>query len=348
MHKLTRTVLALLALVVLAGAALAADPGIDLPNDPALRAASQISDQKKGSVLIYNLYSSGATGVASNNTRISITNTNSTSPVAAHLFFVDGNTCAVADSFLCLTANQTATFFAADLDPGVTGYILVVASNLDGEPIAFDWLIGDEFVKLDSGHTANLGAEAVSVASLPLVVPTVADGAAAALLFNGVRYNQLPRVLAVDNLPSRADGNDTLLVVNRIGGNYAIGAGQIGALFSILYDDAETPFSWSATVNACQLRVSISNNFPRTVPRVETIITAGRSGWMRFWSNSTDNQTPFEGATTADPRSLTGVAINRNLMAGSQANAFNGGHNLHKLRLNPITVIIIPIFPPNC
>jgi len=40
-----------------------------------------------------------------------------------HLFFVDGATCSIADSLVCLTPNQTASFLASDIDPGTTGYI---------------------------------------------------------------------------------------------------------------------------------------------------------------------------------------------------------------------------------
>jgi hypothetical protein len=41
----------------------------------------------------------------------------------------------------------------------------------------------------------------------------------AALTFDGASYNCAPRVLALSNIPSRAEGNDTLVVLNRFGGN---------------------------------------------------------------------------------------------------------------------------------
>jgi hypothetical protein len=40
--------------------------------------------------------------------------------------------------------------------------------------------------------------------------------------------------------------------------------------------------------------------------------------------------------------------INANANAGAQANAFNGGHNLHKLTLSAAASYTIPIFPPSC
>ncbi|MCG3159686.1 MAG: hypothetical protein JMDDDDMK_00701 [Acidobacteria bacterium] len=340
-HTFSRIFLTLLSLVALAGAALAADPGLPYP------ASAEISDQKAGSVLVYNLYTSSATGGNTTNSRINITNTNSSYDIAVHLFFVDGNTCSVADSFICLTANQTASFLTSDVDPGVSGYIVAVASDEDGAPVNFNYLIGDEYVKIDGGFEANLGAEAVAAeAAYPYI--SLSGGALAALIFGSGAYNALPRVLADDNIPSRADGNETLLVVNRIGGaNLAISGNAVGRLFGLLFDDAENAFSWTANVTVCQLRAVISSNFPRTVPRVETAISAGRSGWMKFYSTSATDLSSI-GLPAATPASLLGAAINHNGDAGANANAFNGGHNLHKLTLNPIDAIIIPVFPPNC
>ena len=40
--------------------------------------------------------------------------------------------------------------------------------------------------------------------------------------------------------------------------------------------------------------------------------------------------------------------INFNANAGTQANAFNGGHNLHKLTLSATNAYTIPVFPPSC
>jgi uncharacterized repeat protein (TIGR01451 family) len=105
----------------------------------------EVSDQKAGSVLVYNLYSSSIAAPNQQNTRVSITNTNPSLPIAVHLFFVDGATCSIADSLVCLTPNQTASFLASDIDPGTTGYIVAVASDLvTGCPVNFNFLIGDD------------------------------------------------------------------------------------------------------------------------------------------------------------------------------------------------------------
>jgi len=295
-------------------------------------AAAEASDQKPGSVLIYNIYTSGSTSGNTQNTRINITNTNTTLPAFVHLFFV-AEGCAVADSYICLTANQTASFLASDLDPGTTGYLVAVAVNSIGCPTNFNYLIGDEYVKFATGHAANLGAIAFSALAggLPACNST---SFIATLNFDGVSYNRVPATLALSNVGSRADGNDTLLILNRIGGNLGIGASSLGTLFGILYDDAENALSFNVT-GACQLRGSLTNNFPRTTPRFDTFIPAGRTGWLRIY-----NQTAAIG--------MTGSAINFNANAASSAGAFNQGHNLHALTLNATSSYVIPVFPPNC
>jgi hypothetical protein len=70
-----------------------------------------------------------------------------------------------------------------------------------------------------------------------------ASSVTAILNFDSVSYNRAPRVLAASNIPSRADSNDTLLVLNRIGGSLVTGAATLTNLFGILYDDAENPLS---------------------------------------------------------------------------------------------------------
>lgn len=297
-----------------------------------LPAASETSDQKAGSVLIYNVYTSGATSGNTQNTRINLTNTHMTLPAYVHLFFIAEN-CSVADNYVCLTANQTISFLANDLDPGTTGYIVAVATNNIGCPVNFNYLIGDEYVKFATGHAANLAAQAFS--ALPGGLPAC-DGntVIATLNFDGVSYNRAPATLALDNINSRADGNDTLLIVNRVGGNLGLGTSTLGTLFGLLYNDAENAVSFSVN-GSCQLRGSLSNNFPRTTPRFDGFIAAGRTGWLKIYEQS--------GAV-----GMVGAAINFNPNASATAGVFNQGHNLHALTLNNSLSYILPVFPPNC
>jgi hypothetical protein len=322
----------------MSAAALAADPGTVYPAD------SEVSDQKAGSVLFYNFYTSAAnTNVE--NTRINITNTSSTHAAFVHMYFV-AETCSVADSFICLTANQTATFLTSDIDPATRGYIVAVA--VDGElgcPISFNFLIGDLFVKAPSGfvqganYTANLAAEAFAAIAdtFTRMGGCNENSSTANLVFSGApgQYNQAPLVLALDNIPSPADQNATLVILNRFGGNLATVGTTLARLFGLLYDDAENVFSFTLNPGTCQARGAIGDtNFPRTTPRVQTIIPTGRSGWMKIWQ--TDNGGMLGSMIVANPNTLT------------QAGAFTGGHNLHKLTLSPTNTYTVPVFPPSC
>lgn len=330
-QKFTSAALAFFAAIVLSTVSLAADPGLLYPP------TSEASDQKAGSLLFYNVYTSGPTNGNAENTRINITNTSVTSAAFVHLYFV-ASSCAIADSFICLTATQTASFLASDIDPGVKGYIVGLAvDGVFGCPVAFNWLIGDAYIKFATGHAANLGAVAFSSLYNGLLPGCDSNSITAAINFNGVvgaGYNCTPAVIALDNVGSRSDGNDTMVILNRVGGNLGIGASSLGTVFGLLYDDAENVTSFSVTGN-CQLMSTLSNNFPRTTPRFETFIPAGRTGWLKFY-----NQTGAIG--------ILGAAINLNANAASSAGAFNGGHNLHHLTLNCGMSYTVPVFPPSC
>ena len=302
----------------------------------AFSALSEISDQRAGSVLIYNIYTSNPTVPAVQNTRINITNVNPGQDTAVHLFFIDGDSCSVADSFICLTRNQTTSFLLADFDPGTTGFMVAVAvDSITGCPSNFNYLIGDEYVKFSSGHAANLPAEAIPAISGN---PTLCDETSpiATLNFDGIGYGRLPRALALDDLPSRADGNDTMLIINRIGGNLGLGTSPLGTLFGIVYNDSEISSSFNLT-GGCQLRGTLSSNFPRTIPRLEQFIPAGNSGWMKFWIAGNDGN-----------KGISGAVINFNPNTAVSATAYNQGRNLHKLTLDSTNSFVIPVFPPPC
>ncbi len=321
----TSILTALAFLMVMAIHSFAADPGVVFPVD------GVVSDQKAGSILIYNVYSSSATSPATENTRINITNSSDTRDVAVHLFFIDGASCSPADSVICLTRRQTVSFRASEFDPGTMGYLVVVAIDNNGCPIVHNALIGDEYVKFSSGHEANLQAVAAAAKTVP-----VCDGATTDVMldFNGIQYDQLPQTVAIDNLVSRVDGNDTMLVLIRPSGNMGIGADAIGAITGILYNDAENAYSFTFSSGQCQVKFSINNSTPRTAPRFTTVVPSGRTGWMKMFN--------YSGAP------LLGAAINFNPAASASPTAFNQGHNLHIMRLANSASIRVPVFPPNC
>lgn len=335
-RKLSHALFSLFALVLMSAAALAADPGTPYP------ANSPVSDQKAGSVLFYNIYTSNSANAATQNTRINITNTSSTHAAFVHMYFV-AEGCAVADAFICLTANQTASFLTSDLDPDINGYIVAVAVDPDtGCPTSFNFLIGDLYVKAPATFAAgavgpffaNLAAEAFSArydGDLSSCRNNP-NSPTATLNFNNQEYDAPPAVLAVSNIPDQTT-NSTLLILNAFGGSLATTANTIGRVFGILYDDAENAFSFTEAVGSCHNRRLVTAF--RTTPRVNGIITPGRSGWLKLWNSGSG--TP----------GLLGSVINANAQVGQQANAFIGGHNLHKLTLTTGSYTV-PVFPPSC
>ena len=336
-RKLMHALLALFALIAISTSALAQAPrGLPVGPGAVLPPQSEVGDQKVGSLLFYNYYTSGVADSGGQNTRVNITNTNNTSSVFVHLFFVNADDSSAADSFICLTPNQTASFLASDVDPGTTGYIIAVASDEAGRPVVFNHLIGDEYVKMTTGHAANLGAEAFAALGQPgALVGCDSNSLTAVLSFNGAvgGYNRAPRALALDNFISPADGADTLLIINRVGGDLTFGGAEIGSLTGLVYDDAQASGSFSFTVDRCQFQGSITSFFPRTTPPISSLVPSGRSGWLKFFSQA-DNA--YLGAA---------IVVNANQDA---LRAFNGGHNLRKLTLAANAQITIPVFPPNC
>jgi len=332
-HYFASSCLSLTIILMAAAAGLAADPGIRFPSDDPV-----VNDQRPGSVLVYNLYSSSAANPNAENTRINITNTSDRLGVVLHVFFIDGSTCGQADLAVCLTANQTTSFLASDIDPGVTGYIIAVAvDRTTGCPVSFNRLIGDALIKLASGHAANLAAE--GIAAVPpdgTLMSCDGTSSTATLTFSGAptAYSALPRVLAIDNLPSALDGNSTLLVVNNLTGDLVNGINTVGSVFGILYDDLEHAQSFSFPQRGCQLKGIISDTFPRTTPRFKVVVPNGHTGWMKIWSGN--GNIP-----------LLGAVINFNPTTATNAAAFSQGHNLHKLTLAGPSTLIVPVFTPS-
>ncbi len=289
------------------------------------------NDQQPSSVLVYNFYTSSPTD-SDQETKFNITNTSLTQNALVHLFFLRADDCAVTDNYICLTPNQTASFLASDVDPGVTGYMIaVVVDQPFGLPLGFNNLIGSEFVKLSSKHEAKLNAEGFQ-ALFEGTVPSP-NGFLAVLAFDGVSYTKAARTLALDHIPSYADGNRTIIVVNSFNGNLATGLNGLGAISGILYDDGEVPYSFNTTTTRCQLLRTLANDFPVTTPQFSAAIPSGRSGWMKFF-------------TTQD-RGISGASIYFNNYP-KRRTSFNGGSNLHRLTTTGAASLTIPVFPPSC
>jgi hypothetical protein len=280
----------------------------------------QASTQKMGSVLLYSVYTSGLDPNI-NDSRAIITNISPTEDVFVRFFFVDGSNCSVADMSIRLSRNQTTSFLTSDADPGVTGYLIAVAVSEEGCPIQYNYLVGEIYAKFDTGHQTNLAAFGVAALGPPTCV---AGASSATLKFDGISYNSLPRTLAIDSLESRVAGNASMIVLNRIGGDFSSGALTLGSLVGLLFDDRETSQSFTLPSGLCQVRGTLGNNYPRTAPRYDAVIPAGRTGWMKLWSTS--------------DMAITGAIIN------SSTNGFSGGRNLHVLTTTNTTTLAIPVY----
>jgi len=285
---------------------------------------SPTGDQKGGSVLIYNYYNSNSSQ-RDTDTEISLTNTHTNLTVTARVFFVRQSG-GVANTYVCLTSGQTVKLRASDYDPNGSGYVVAVAvDKATGLPLGHNFLVGSESVNAADGHSGRMIAVAVQ-ALFDGVLPESSRGAeAAALKFDGsaTGYNQLPGSLALDNLASPADGNDTVLIVNRIGGSLAGRTVPVGAISGTIFNDAGNKFSFSAKADASQLRVPLS----RLLPNTEAAIPTGSSAKIELAGDA-------DGA-------FMGAALNAN----GRSESFASARNLNSSALADKTSLVIPIGP---
>lgn len=330
-RKFTRILFLMLSFGLMAVAA----HGQGAPTRTARVNETTAGEQRPGSVLVYNAYTSDATAtnVNSANTQFNLTNTSLNAAASIHLFFI-GDDGRVADAFICLTANQTASFQASDIDPGTSGYVIAIATSATGCPIGFNFLTGSEDVRFKSGHAASLLAESFQALFSGPLPGCKASDTSVSLNFDGRVYSPAPRTLGLNDIPSRADGNDTMLIVNTFSGALdRITREPVPQYFGTLYDDSENVLSFTFGTQNCQVRGSLINSFPRTTPRFETFIPAGRTGWLQIFSTK--------------EAAITGAVINFNPNAATKKNAFNGGFNLSHLNYTA-GQMTVPVFPPNC
>ena len=270
-----------------------ATPASCLPPGPGAIPTTRVgvSGLQPGSLLIFNTITSSPAGHLAES-RLAFTNTSPTLRAAIQLFFIDGQTGEAANLQLELTPNQTTSLLASEIDPGTTGYLIAVAVDDRGCPVAFNHLLGEVRVRFESGHAAALPALGVAVID-PATLSCDPAALTVELRFDGRSYDELPRALAVSNLPPRRGGDGTMLIVNRLGGGLLEGDIPLWSLTGLLFDDLERGASFTIPAAGRQLRGLLGPNFPRTSPRFEALIPVGRSGWMRF-AASADH--PLSGA----------------------------------------------------
>jgi len=330
---LFRMIAAAVGATLLFGAGFSADPGIAL-------SASAANDSKPGSVLIYNLFTSDPK--TQTETEITLTNISETAGTTVHLFFINGATGKSTEVFSTLRPAQTTSVLASNVAPGVTGYVIAVAvSDTTGCPVSFNFLRGSAFVKLNSGHSAKLGAVAISGLFDGVLSGCTALSVSAQLPFDGASYDRLPRTIAISNVASPLDGNSTYVAINRIGGSLRTGLQPIGKIAGIVHDDIENSFSFLDAAPNPQLAGVLASGFPNTSLPFEGIVPFGRSGWLEYFAS--------------DNIGLMGASINLNIevdrlkngaSSPSQISGFNGGSNLHYLTLNASETLEMPVSLP--
>ncbi len=313
-----------------------------------------VSENKLGSVLFFNYYTSDAAS-ASVNTRINITNVNPTTDIVTHVFFVDSNTCNIADAFICLTRNQTTSFVISDLDPNVTGYIVVIAVDAQGRPTSFNFLAGDELVVTSTAHRFGLAAVAAARRDGNFSSPINSDGTTATMFFNGDQYDFLPYTMVLDSFPSQVSGvgaplADTRLYVYSPLSDLATGGPAFsGSLFFIVHDDQENNFSGQLPLGCFLASDKQRISSIRTTPNINTIVPSGRTGWATFFAfgSRTIVCNTSGGTVSLANAPLMGATATK---VGSAVTGFTGGHNLrYATTFNvPGYSITVPVFSSGC
>ncbi len=285
---------------------------------------SPTGDQKGGSVLIYNYYNSNSSQ-KDTDTEISLTNTHPSVTVTAHVFFVRQNNCEVKDTYVCLTSGQTVTLRASDYDPNGSGYIVAVAvDKTTGLPLGHNYLAGTESIKAADGHSGKMTAVAVTALFEGVLPKTSRAADSAQLEFDGraTGYSRLPRVVGVDNVTSPADGNDTFLVVNRIGGELSKQSSPVGALYGTVSNAAGEKFSFKTSTDSCQFQSAVS----ALVPNAQRAIASGTTAKL-------------EVADADAEGGLVGAIINAN----SRSESFSAARNLAEVATIEKVSLTIPV-----
>lgn len=296
----------------------------------AVSAASLVGDQKPGSALFFNRFTSSASNSTFENTKINITNTSPISSVNIRLFLINASTCETTNYGICLAAQQTMSFETSDLDPGVKGYIVAVATNAQGEPIQFNWLIGNAIVKqsapnLGRQFTSILGALAIAKRNSNVVVNS---GGSAEMIFDDVQYERLPGQVAFDSVPSQFNGQNTTTIslyrpLTNLAGEVASSNVQLSAWGK---NDQNQVVASGGNVSAVcysDFAVSALRFTPTTVAQ---LLPSGSTAWFA--------------ASTLDGQPLLGAQLN--------SGEFNGGSNARPLTFVTEYRIRVPVTAVTC
>ncbi len=288
-------------------------------------AAARLGDQKPGSVLFYNLYTSSPTNRAREDTLITLTNTNPAETASVKLFLVSGSNCQTLRLEACLQPRQTLSFLASDIDPGVRGYIVVVAVDSAGQPTQFNWLTGNAQVKLPSPlsglpYDAVLSAVAIAKRSSGSV-PN--NGGVAEMIFNDSEYDRLPAHVVAEHVPSQfGNTNATTLMLYRPLANLAGGA--VSGTIQVSADNDQGSRGSGSVSFSCYSQINVP--LLQMQPPLNQFLPSGTSAWFNL--------------STADSLPLLAAQLN--------AGRFSSGSTLRPLTFTADYRISMPISASAC
>jgi hypothetical protein len=359
LHKHTRPLIALL----LALAALLALTAAPFANTICpMPAPAGVSDQKAGSILVFPFYTSASDGAFSGaDTLLQITNVSNGAAVSGgapnyqflHLFFINGANCSPADTFVCLTPNGSVQIKASDYDPTVTGYLIAIAVDAQGRPIANNAFVGSAYVRDESNRViGSYGAEALlavqdisitaifgsscvvrqNVVPAPYGQPTGSpqpDGSVA-LQF----YEPAPSQFSAQ-VQDPAAADEVIVLASYSGdlGTRLVDIQQSGV--GVAYRADEAPASFQPQLGAgCLLQRPVESASIRIVPGSLGSFLRDSYGYLKF-------------NTTAP---AFGLLISKQGAQGQAANRFAGIRALHKTGYtSPFFFSLrVPCFPPFC
>ncbi len=252
---------------------------------------SAAEGRSPGSLLIYPIYDSNP----SSGTLLSITNTkddpsfnqntNLNGVVDVHFIYIDGDYWTEFNRYERLTPNDTFSIVASAHNPNSEiGFLYCIAlSPVTREPIAFNWLIGDEIVADGSGNWLY-GFDAIAYKSLSPEGDASDLDLDGRLALDGTEYEAVPDTIAISSFlgigPTEAD----LILVSLVGDSDY----QTRVDFEV-FNDNEVEFS-ATYVFRCWIAVSVdnidqvfTNSFLLTTnvdPRDNGL--AQTSGWVRI------------------------------------------------------------------
>ena len=288
------------------------------PNSPV------VNDQKPGSLLVFPYYKHDAQNKV--DTRLTLTNIGKL-PINVHFLFLDGATCQEFDQFVCFTPNASIQRKASEFDPQNKGYLIAYVTDNQGQPLAYNGLIGNAFVT-DGEYVGNYGAE--SFASPQAQGTTIGavstPGLSWTIPLDGIALDMAPTAFAVE-LQSPVDTiNQKLVLAGLRGDAYAGtlgGVTQIGA--GLVYNGHEALRSFSPFISGqCLVEKIIDSTTPRVAGTMASLMPKGEVGTLRF-----------------------SVTAATGLLLTSNKNALSGIRTLHKVQVG-VSSLIVPLLTPDC